>query len=152
MGLQFSGGVELAARLRLLAESVRRRALMKVLRPAAEPIRGRASELAPIDPTTELDLKDWIVISAARKIGSVAGGAWDRADEYQAAVAIGPASKVFYGLFLEYGTVKMGPRSFMRPAFDYGAERTLSILRDGLWGLLDDANNNAGAFNETEGA
>lgn len=151
ISLGFSGGPELAAQLRKLSEAVRKKALLKILRVAAEPIRGRASELAPIDPSTDLDLKDWIVISATTHLGGEAGGAWQAAsaDEFQAAVAIGPASKVFYGLYLEFGTVHAPhAKPFLRPAFDYGTDRTLSILRDGLWDLLDDANTGAGVFEQ----
>ena len=96
--LGVTGAEELAARLRLLSASVRRAALMKVLRAAAVPIQGRAAELAPIDPATRVHLKDWIVVSAATA---------QTEDDYQAAVAVGPATKVFWGFFLEFGTVKM---------------------------------------------
>jgi len=152
LGLTVSGGEVLAANLRRLGDAVRRRALLGVLRAAAEPIRGRAAELAPLDPATPIDLKESMVISAATKIGSVAGGAWDAADPFQAAVAVGPARNIFYGIYQEYGTVRHSAQPFLRPAFDYGTDRSLAILRDGLWRLLEDANAGRGAFAPEEEA
>lgn len=137
--LGVTGAAELAARLRLLSGAVRHRALLKLLREAAVPIQGRASELAPIDPATPVHLKDWIVISAATDV---------TVDDYQAAVAVGPAKNVFWGSFIEFGTVKQAPRPFLRPAFDYGADHAITLIREGLWKLIDDANKNAGAFTE----
>jgi len=148
LGLTVTGGEALAKQLRALGAAVRRKALLRVLKTAAEPIRGRAAELAPIDPTSELDLKDWMVISATTQIGAAVGGEWQAAaaDEYQAAVAVGPARKVFYGRFVEFGTVKMSAKPFLRPAFDYGSDRALALIREGLWQLLDQANAGAGVF------
>lgn len=145
LGLGVTGGTELAAQLRTLSAAVRRKALLPVLRAAAEPIRSRASELAPIDPTTELDLKDSIVVRAATTLG---GGRFDPTDEFQAAVAVGPSRQVFYGRYLEFGTVKMSAKPFLRPAFDYGTDRALSLIRAGLWELLEQANAGAGVFRQ----
>jgi HK97 gp10 family phage protein len=146
LGLGVTGGAELAAQLRTLSAAVRKQALIRVLKVAAVPIQGRAAELAPLDPAGNVHLKEWMQVSVATTIGTMAGGRWDPADEYQAAVAVGPARKVFYGLYLEYGTVKMGAKPFLRPAFDYGTDRALTLIREGLWQLLEDANAGAGAF------
>lgn len=129
LGLSASGGAELARTLQALPNAVRRRAMLKLLRDAAWPIAGRAAELAPIDPTTKFHLKDWILISPLPE------GTADA----EAAVAIGPSAKAFWGYFIEFGTVKMSAHPFMRPAFDYGTERTLEILRAGTWDLLSEA-------------
>lgn len=136
LGLTVEGADQLATNLQMLGAAVRRRALLKVLRAAAVPIQGRAAELARIDPRTPRHLKDWIVISP-QPAGT---------SDAEASVAVGPATSVFWGLFLEFGTVKMSPKPFMRPAFDYGTDRALSILRDGLWALLEDASTGRGVF------
>lgn len=148
LGLGVTGGPELAAQLRLLGAAVRKKALIRVLKTAAVPIQGRAAELAPLDPRGEVHLKELIQVSVANQIGSSAGGQWqaDAADEFQAAVAIGPSRKGFYGLYLEYGTVKMSAKPFLRPAFDYGSDRALTLIREGLWELLEQANAGTGAF------
>jgi hypothetical protein len=139
-----SGGEEIAAALRALPAKVRRRQLLAALRKAAAPIQGRAAELAPIDPRLPLHLKDWIGISplTAAETSVLEGF---RVDDYSAAVKVGPVSKVFWGLFVEFG---YGPdhraQPFMRPAFDYGSDRALSILREELWSLLESAQAAAG--------
>jgi len=146
LGLGVTGGPELATQLRALGAAVRKKALLGVLKAAAVPIQGRAAELAPLDPRGAVHIKESIQVSVATQIGSVAGGQWNAADEYQAAVAVGPGRKTFYGLYLEYGTVKMAAKPFLRPAFDYGSDRALTLIREGLWQLLDQANAGAGAF------
>jgi len=146
LGMGVTGGQELAVQLRKLALGVRKKALLGVLKTAAVPIQGRAAELAPLDPVGEVHLKESIQVSVANQIGTQAGGRWEASDEFQAAVAIGPTRKAFYGLFVEYGTVKMGAKPFLRPAFDYGSDRTLTLIREGLWELLEQANTGAGIF------
>jgi HK97 gp10 family phage protein len=146
LGLSVTGGEALAKQLRKLAVSVRKKALLGVLKTAAVPIQGRAAELAPLDPVGEVHLKESIAVSVANQIGTQAGGQWAASDEFQAAVAIGPTRKAFYGLYLEYGTVKMGAKPFLRPAFDYGTDRTLTLIREGLWELLEAANTGSGVF------
>ena len=146
IALNVTGIEELARALNALPTAVRRRALYKVLRTAAEPMRSRAAELAPIDPTTPRDLKENIGISATTRIGSTAGGRWDPADDRQAAVAVGPTKGYYYGLFLEYGTVRMSAQPFMRPAFDYAAPRSLGLLRDGFWELIEAEAHRQGPF------
>jgi len=146
LGLGVTGGEDLAAQLRRLGASVRKKALIGVLKTAAVPIQGRAAELAPLDPRGQVHIKESIQVSVANQIGSMAGGQWAAADEFQAAVAVGPSRKGFYGLYLEYGTVKMSARPFLRPAFDYGSDRALTLIREGLWELLEQANAGAGAF------
>lgn len=148
LGLGVTGGPALAAQLRTLGAAVRKKALIGVLKAAAVPIQGRAAELAPLDPRGAVHIKESIQVSVATQIGSMAGGQWNAADEYQAAVAIGPARHTFYGLYLEYGTVKMAAKPFLRPAFDYGSDRALTLIREGLWSLLEDATAKRGRFEE----
>jgi HK97 gp10 family phage protein len=140
LGLSITGGAQLAANLNALGAAVRQRALVKVLRAAAWPIQSRAIELAPIDPRMTYHLKDHIVIYTVPTTEMWWKWEWTLtgSDEYQAAVAIGPSKDAFWGGFLEFGTVKMAAKPFMRPAFDYGADRALSLIREGLWALLEE--------------
>jgi HK97 gp10 family phage protein len=78
----------------------------------------------------------------------VAGGQWQAADEFQAAVAVGPSKLAFYGIFQEYGTVEHPAQAFGRPAFDGSRDEALQILGEGLWQLLEDATNKTGRFEE----
>jgi HK97 gp10 family phage protein len=141
LGLTATGGEQLAKALQALSASVRRRALLGALKSAAWPIAGRAAELAPIDPATRRHLKDWIVVQT-QPVGTAGA---------EAAVAIGPAVAVFWGLFLEFGTVKMSGHPFLRPAFDDGTDRTLSILREELWTLLNESIANASTRGSSTG-
>jgi len=146
IGLDLEGGEALRAALLTLSRAVRRRALYSVLRPAAEPMRLRMQRLAPHGATGELAAG--ITVSAAPRIGSVAGGQWQAADEFQAAVAVGPSKLAFYGIFQEYGTVEHPAQAFGRPAFDGSRDEALQILGEGLWQLLEDATNKTGRFEE----
>ena len=143
--LDLKGGPELAAALNAISKSVRRKALYAVLREAAEPMRVKAAGLAPHRPGGR-DIREHIGISNATRIGSVAGGQWQAADEFQAAVAVGPTTGFFYGIFQEYGTVRHGAHAFMRPAFDDTRDVTLFLIRDGLWALMEDAAAGVGKF------
>jgi len=134
--INLTGCAELARALNAVALTVRRRALYGALKAAAGPMRDRMAQLAPRRPP-QPDLADNIVISVARKVGSVAGGRWEAVDEFQAAVAVGPEKRFFYGLFLEYGTVRMSAQPFMRPAFDSTGGDALKILKDELWQLME---------------
>lgn len=140
LGLSIKGAEQLAANLNALGAAVRKRALVKVLRAAAEPIQSRAIELAPIAPRMPFHLKDAIVIYTVPSTEMFWKWEWTLtgSDEYQAAVAIGPSRDAFWGVFLEFGTVKMAAKPFMRPAFDYGADRALTLIRAGLWALLEE--------------
>ena len=51
----------------------------------------------------------------------------------------------FYWLFLEFGTVKMAPRPFLRPAFDQRKESVLSAIVDELNRGIDRAVRKLGA-------
>lgn len=143
--MHLKGGAELAAALNAISKAVRRKALYAVLRDAAEPMRARAAQLAPYRPGGR-DIREHIGISTTTRIGSVAGGQWQAADEFQAAVAIGPTQGFFYGLYQEYGTVRHAAHAFMRPAFDETRDPTLFLIRDGLWKLMEHAAAREGKF------
>jgi len=149
LGLELQGAEELRAALLTLSKAVRRRALYDVLRPAADPIKWRMAELAPRQAGIGGGgLADNIDVSPATRIGSVAGGKWAAADEFQAAVAIGPTKDFYYAIFQEYGTVHHGAHPFGRPSFDTEKDESLEIIGKGLWALLEDAAAKRGRFEE----
>lgn len=130
--VKFEGGKELAAALNQLPSRVSRRVLLEVLTDVAEPVRARMGQLAPREPGAP-DLADNMVISQARRIGSVEGGQWVSSEPTQAAVAVGPSKEFFYGLYQEYGTSRHGAQPFGRPAFDSEAPKALSEIGRRLW-------------------
>ncbi len=71
----------------------------KALEESAEIIREEASNKAPRRTGR---LKKGITVSKVK----------------DSSIDIGPAKKDFYGRFLEFGTVKMSARPFLRPALD----------------------------------
>lgn len=127
IAMRFEGGAELAKTLNGLPTSVRKAITKEVLTEAAEPMVAVARKMAPRAPGAP-DIADNIEIGNPRVGGKDAFG-----DEKAATVAWGPVKGFFYGYFLEWGTVHMGARSFMRPAFDGQKERSLGIIRDRTW-------------------
>lgn len=138
IGLSVQGGEALARALVALPDRVRRNQLLKVLREAADPIRDRAVGLAPRDPhEPNPHLRDSIVIQ------SLPIGSYDA----EAAVAVGPSPRTFWGLFVEFGYgPNRSPHPFMRPAFDYGTNKALEYLGEALGRLLTQANAGTGVF------
>lgn len=120
--MRFEGGQELAAALRTLPSRVSKRIVKEALTDGAEPMRRRMSALAPREPGAP-DIADNIVTGTAR--GEEGG------------VSVGPRKGLFfYGVFLEFGTIKMGAEPFMRPAFDSDALTGLGIIGQRLWQAL----------------
>lgn len=149
LGLELEGAEQLRAALLTLSKAVRKRALYDVLRPAADVVRWRMGELAPRQAGVGGGgLADNIETSVAQRIGSVAGGQWQAVDEFQAALAVGPAKHIYYAIFQEYGTVHHGAQSFGRPAFDANTDPAIAIIGKGLWALLEEATAKTGRFAE----
>lgn len=122
--LRFEGGAELAKNLDQLSIRVQKNVMREALTEGAEPIRSRASQIAPYEPGPP-DLRDNIGISTARvrEPGDIA------------AVAVGPTKGFAYGLLQEVGTSRHAAQPFMRPAFSE-APKSLSIIGASLWRAL----------------
>lgn len=130
---QIYGGKEFADNLNDLSKAARKKNLYAILRPAAEPIRERAGATVRRRKPAP-DIADNMVISIVQKVEG------ERVDEFQAAVAVGPAKGFGHGKFLEYGTVHARAFPFMRPAFDGGVAKAFLIIQEGIWALLRKAN------------
>lgn len=124
--MRFEGGQELAAALASLPARVSKRVVKEALTDAAEPMRASMARLAPRAPGAP-DIADNIVVSAGR------GGKDAFGDVRAQSVAVGPSRGFFYGYFLEWGTSKMSPRAFMRPAFDSTAPQVINEIAPRLW-------------------
>lgn len=100
----------------------------RALTTAAEPIRARASQLAPNRPGG-VDLRDEIVVEAAPR-DEVNGG--------DPAVIIGPSERAFYGSFQEFGTINHPAQPFLRPAFDENVDPALAEIGAEFWSSIAD--------------
>lgn len=50
-----------------------------------------------------------------------------------ASMILGPLKSTFYSLFLEFGTAHMGPRPFMRPAWDKNKRAAIDTMAAIIW-------------------
>ena len=139
--MKLYGGEQLAKNLRALPLAVMRKTLIGILRDAGEPMRARMATNAP-KPQPENapggHIAYSMTISVARTLESVTG-VRSKADEFQAAVAIGPDKDHPYGIFHEYGSVHLSARPFMRPAFDNTAAQALGAIQNAIWRALRDS-------------
>lgn len=95
--------------------------LVKALREGAEPIRARAEELAPDDPTTPGSrIKESMMISVQEQTAT------------GAVAKIGPSRKGFMGQFHEFGTMFLSADPFLRPAFDEKIGEAVKIIGETL--------------------
>jgi len=123
-------GNELARRLEALPEALTKAILLEALTAAAEPIRSTAATLAPRGPGPGPHLADHIGISRGKTGHSVAiGPTHAKKDSETEDYAV-------RGLMQEFGTVRHGAQSFLRPAFDAHGQTALSILQQRLWTAL----------------
>ena len=151
MALRIDGGQQLAKGLNQLSDSVRGKVLREALKDAAEPMRATMAHLAPREPGKP-DIADHMVVSRITQIGDVDGGETERKNDTEEAVAVGPAKgRLFYGGFLEFGTVKTAPQPFARPAFDQDHPKSLSIMASSLWAALIKRGIAGGRGNSTGG-
>jgi HK97 gp10 family phage protein len=121
IGLDFTGGKELAEALGQLPQRVSRSVQRDALLDAAEPMRIEMGRNAPRRPP-QPDLADHIIAVSVRG-----------EDMQQVVVAVGPEKRFFYGSFIEFGTAFISARPFARPAFDRTVKDALGIFADRVW-------------------
>lgn len=151
MSVSISGLAELDRALGQLPKATARNVMRRTLLKAGEPIANEAKRLAPVD---QGDLRDSIMVlpRLKNKVGSAEYAAAMRAGlGKQAAVAalrgarraansggfsaqmfVGPATGkgvIRYAHMIEFGTVKMAPQPFMRPAWDATQRVALDIIK-----------------------
>ena len=138
--VRIEGGAQLAKALQSLPDRVSTRVLRSALIEAAEPMRDRMIALAPREPGKP-DIADDILIQPVTRFRDDSDSVGDlvRVEEGSAAVVIGPTKPFFYGKFLEYGTARMAPRPFMRPAFDTEGIKALQRVTASIWRALTKA-------------
>jgi HK97 gp10 family phage protein len=123
--LHLEGAEELNRALREIGGRVGGLLLRKAAEAGAEVIAEEARKNAPRDSG---DLAEGIDVVA----GQIQQG--------RAQMNIGVGKHEWYGLFSEFGTVKMPAKPFLRPAFDTKSEeatkRVGDVLREALAGVL----------------
>lgn len=111
-------GIEdLMARLNSLGEKIATRTENKALREGAEVLREGISKRAPRDTG---GLAENIVKSGVKQA------------EIGKYIEVGPDSKHFYGLFHEFGTVKMPAQPFMGPALEEDSKEVMNTIAEVL--------------------
>ncbi len=111
-------GIEdLMARINSLGERLATRTENKALREGAEVLREGISKRAPRDTG---GLAESIVKSGVKR------------SELGKYIEVGPDKKHFYGLFHEFGTVKMPAHPFMGPALEEDGRKVVDAIADVL--------------------
>lgn len=118
---EITGLKECLRALKTLAPKLEKKVLRQAIRKALKPILAKAKELAPKDKG---DLAKAIKLRAAvkRKRGVIALEVRVGEGEFQ--------GKTFYGGMQEYGTSKIQPHPFMRPAFDEGKDQAMTTAKE----------------------
>lgn len=125
--LTIDGLDEIRRAFKLLPTKVAKKVIRAAIRQSLKPVLATAKDLAPVDTGV---LKGNIKLRAAarRRKGSIA-----------LEVRVGPGDfkgDQFYAAFIEYGTVKMPARPFMRPAYevhkDTAKAEAITLIREGI--------------------
>lgn len=115
--MKVEGIEDLMSRLNSLGERIATRTENKALREGAEVLQEGISKRAPRD--TEA-LAEHIVKSGVKQ------------SEVGKYIEVGPDSKHFYGLFHEFGTVKMPAHPFMGPALEEDSKEVMNAMAEVL--------------------
>ena len=130
--IKMHGLKELEAALLLLKTATAKRIVRRVLLDALIPVRNLAIALAPDDPATTIDdLNDNILVSG--KLNKSQRKQVRNSTKSGVEVYVGATSRAPQGIFNEFGTVKMGPQAFMRPAWDAEKYQIMPRVSSALW-------------------
>lgn len=125
--ISLSGWGELEQALKEIGPRAARKVGGKAMKEAADIIVEQAKAYVPVDTgdleegIISISIRSDVLKEIKRQIGFKTGVSW-RAH------------------FIEYGTVKMRPQPFMRPALDARAEASIAIMGEVMWeGIEDEA-------------
>ncbi len=108
-------------------KATQKNVLTRTLKKAADPTREMASELAPVDTgKLRISIHTGTQLTRRQKSSAYKAGKLGVAE-----VHVG--TELSRGLFQEFGTFKMRPHPFMRPAWDATKDRDLEIIGSELW-------------------
>lgn len=122
------GGKELEQLFRSLPLELQKKALRKAARAAGKIVAASAKSLAPVKTGA---LRNAIKVRAMR-----------RSRKPRVGIIVGPSARdfvgdQFYAAMIEYGTKKMAPKPFMRPAFQATEKAATALFRDELKKQID---------------
>lgn len=138
--VKFSGGKQLQRGLEEMGEEMATKVGYRANLKAAQHLRDQYIEAAPFQPGPTV--KSW-----RRKDGSSVTADYghlkdnirlrrDKARKEGHIVHLVTVGRAFWGRFLEYGTIKMAARPWMRPAFEANKEAVADIQREELDRLI----------------
>lgn len=140
-GIKLYGLAEFLANAKNIREQMRTAVLKSAAVAGAKTILDGTKAICPVGAEAREPTKHWAhgevggVLVATKWSGRYPGQLRDSvtmtvsAAPDHALAAIGPGPEGFYGRFLEFGTVRMAARPFMRPAFDGSAPRAIETMR-----------------------
>lgn len=136
----WTGDDMLTKTLKALPDAISHDVAIAAMKEAAEPMRLRASELAPRGDNKGVTLAESIIATETTRVrGFGASGKWRDVREGESVLAIGPSYKpddAFYGGFQEHGTAHHAAQPFMRPAFDAEHKTVQKRLGALLWAAI----------------
>lgn len=118
------GFAELKSDLRRLSFANQQLALTRAARAGAKIVKARIEERAPRDTGK---LAESIIITQAGQ----------KNDLNRVAFEIGPSTKAFYGLFLEYGTAFISSEPFVGPSFEDVEDQVMNAIASQLRTEID---------------
>lgn len=134
--VEVRGLKELEDALKELGNAAAGKVLFSSLMAAGLPIQKAAQALAPVSPTAHYRYtkgrgKKLIPSGTLRKnIGRKR--LRSNRGETGAEIGISWKGNAFYGRFIEFGTSKLAPKPFLRPAFDAKKDEALAIFKEKL--------------------
>lgn len=109
---------DLLKKLRKLPERVQKKVLVGAVRAGAKPIIDEARRIVP---KRTGNLAKSIGVNKRRSKGTIV--------HFSVSPRKGGKYDGYYGHFVEFGTKKMAPRPFMRPAFENKGEESIDAVR-----------------------
>lgn len=116
--LRIEGGRELSRKLKSLDDDVRKKIGRAATRDAAKVVRVEVENSAPPRATGPIHIADSIKVSVASK----------EETRYSWVYYVRVSRKAFYWYFQEFGTSKMAPNPFFRPAFEKSHSEALGKM------------------------
>ena len=134
MEAKMFGSKEVEDALKQLPKSISKSVARRVLKKAAKPVLEGAKQKAPVGPTG--NLKESLIIStkvtpSQKKFLESGKGV---------VVHVGASHpKGAHAHFLEFGTRKMPPQPFLRPAWDSNKDKSLKIIGEEMGPFIEKA-------------
>lgn len=108
-------------------KSTEKNVLIRTLKKAAKPINDQAQSLAPIETgKLQISIHTGTQLTRRQRSSAYRAGKLGVAEVHVGTV-------LSRGLFQEFGTVRMRPHPFMRPAWEANKQRAEQIIATELW-------------------